>query len=39
MQRLREDFGLEPVEYPTTRRLNSSPQDRAADLMCEAPQV
>jgi hypothetical protein len=27
------------VEYPTTRRLNSSPQDRAADLMCEAPQV
>jgi muramoyltetrapeptide carboxypeptidase LdcA involved in peptidoglycan recycling len=33
MQRLREDFGLEPVEYPTTRRLNSSPQDRAADLM------
>jgi muramoyltetrapeptide carboxypeptidase LdcA involved in peptidoglycan recycling len=33
MRRLREDFGLEPVEYPTTRRLNSSPQDRAADLM------
>ena len=33
MRRLREEFGLEPVEYPTTRRLDSSPQDRAADLM------
>ncbi len=33
MRRLRADFGLEPVEYPTTRRLNSSAQDRAADLM------
>lgn len=33
MQRLQQDFGLEPVEYPTTRRLDSSPQDRAADLM------
>ncbi len=30
---LREEFGLEPVEYPTTRRLDASPQDRAADLM------
>jgi muramoyltetrapeptide carboxypeptidase LdcA involved in peptidoglycan recycling len=33
MRRLREEFGLEPVEYPTTRRLNSSPRDRAADLV------
>jgi muramoyltetrapeptide carboxypeptidase LdcA involved in peptidoglycan recycling len=33
MRRLREEFGLEPVEYPTTRRLDASPQDRAADLM------
>lgn len=33
IRRLRTDLGLEPVEYPTTRRLNSSPQDRAADLM------
>ena len=33
MQRLRADFGLEPVEYPTTRRLGASPQDRAADVM------
>ena len=33
MRRLREDFGLEPVEYPTTRRLGAPPADRAADLM------
>jgi muramoyltetrapeptide carboxypeptidase LdcA involved in peptidoglycan recycling len=32
MRRLREDFELEPVEYPTTRRLGASPADRAADL-------
>lgn len=32
MRRLREDLGLVPVEYPTTR-LMSSPQDRARDLM------
>ncbi|HEX8346303.1 MAG TPA: LD-carboxypeptidase, partial [Actinoplanes sp.] len=33
MTRLRDAFGLEPVEYPTTRRLDASPEDRAADLM------
>jgi muramoyltetrapeptide carboxypeptidase LdcA involved in peptidoglycan recycling len=33
MRRLREEFALEPVEYPTTRRLGASPRDRAADLM------
>ena len=33
MRRLREECGLEPVEYSTTRRLDASPQDRAADLM------
>jgi muramoyltetrapeptide carboxypeptidase LdcA involved in peptidoglycan recycling len=33
MRRLREDFGLEPAEYATTRRLNAAPRDRAADLM------
>lgn len=33
MRRLRAEFGLEPVEYPTTRQLGASPQDRAADLM------
>lgn len=33
MRRLREELGLIPVEYPTTRRLGSTPKDRAADLM------
>jgi len=33
MTRLREEIGLEPVEYPTTRRLGAPPQARAADLM------
>ncbi len=32
MTRLRELTGLVPVEYPTTRRLNASASDRAADL-------
>src|SRR5260370_16057854 len=32
LRRLREDFGLVPVEYPTTRRMGSSPADRASDL-------
>ncbi|MFI6601121.1 LD-carboxypeptidase [Nonomuraea sp. NPDC050536] len=32
LTRLREDFGLEPVEYPTTRRLGSSAAARAADV-------
>ena len=32
LQRLREEFGLVPVEYPTTRQMNSDPKDRAADL-------
>lgn len=32
LRRLREDFGLVPVEFPTTRVLRSSPKDRAADL-------
>jgi len=33
LRRLREDFGLEPVEYPTTRRLGAPAKDRADDLM------
>ena len=33
LQRLREELGLVPVEYPTTRRLGASAADRAADLM------
>ena len=32
MRRLREVTGLVPVEYPTTRRLGASAEDRAADL-------
>ncbi|HEY3561838.1 MAG TPA: S66 peptidase family protein [Kribbella sp.] len=32
LRRLREDFGLDPVEYPTTRKLASTPEERAADL-------
>ena len=32
MERIRDVFGLEPVEYPTTRRLGAAPEDRAADL-------
>jgi muramoyltetrapeptide carboxypeptidase LdcA involved in peptidoglycan recycling len=32
MRRLSELTGLQPVEYPTTRRLGASAQERAADL-------
>ncbi|MGH3648097.1 MAG: S66 family peptidase [Micromonosporaceae bacterium] len=32
LRRLREVYQLEPVEYPTTRKMGSSPQDRARDL-------
>ncbi|GLY05962.1 MULTISPECIES: S66 peptidase family protein [Actinoplanes] len=31
LRRIRDELGLIPVEYPTTRK-HSSPQDRAADL-------
>jgi muramoyltetrapeptide carboxypeptidase LdcA involved in peptidoglycan recycling len=31
-RRLRDDFGLIPVEYPTTRKMGSDPAERAADL-------
>lgn len=33
MERVRTELGLTPVEYPTTRRLGASAEDRAADLM------
>jgi len=33
LQRIRDLLGLEPVEFPTTRRPGASPADRAADLM------
>lgn len=32
LRRLREDFGLNVVEYPTTRLMGSTPEARAADL-------
>ena len=32
MRRLVEITGLEPVEYPTTRRLDATAEDRAADV-------
>ncbi|WP_406089773.1 S66 peptidase family protein [Streptomyces sp. NBC_01013] len=32
LRRLREDFGLEPVEYAATRKMGSTPQERAADI-------
>ncbi|GAA5016612.1 S66 peptidase family protein [Kitasatospora paranensis] len=32
LRRLTEEFGLLPVEYPTTRRMGCTPQERAADL-------
>jgi muramoyltetrapeptide carboxypeptidase LdcA involved in peptidoglycan recycling len=32
LQRLRDDLGLVPVEYPTTRRMGSTPADRAVDI-------
>ncbi|MHB8325468.1 MAG: S66 family peptidase [Candidatus Dormibacteria bacterium] len=32
MGRLRDEIGLEPVEYPTTRQVGASAQARAADL-------
>jgi muramoyltetrapeptide carboxypeptidase LdcA involved in peptidoglycan recycling len=32
LRRLREDFGLQPVEYPTTRQMGASPAERAADI-------
>src|SRR5260370_42586100 len=32
LRRLRTDFGLIPVEYPTTRVMGSAPAARAADI-------
>src|SRR5215472_935689 len=32
LARLRDDFGLVPVEYPATRRMGVSAADRAADI-------
>ena len=32
LRRLREDFGLVPVEYPTTKLMDANPRDRARDI-------
>ena len=32
LERLREEYGLEPVEYPTTRKMGTTPQERADDI-------
>ncbi|GKQ38219.1 S66 peptidase family protein [Streptomyces sp. A012304] len=32
LRRLREEFGLEPVEYPASRKMGSTPQQRADDI-------
>lgn len=32
LERLRKDYGLEPVEYPATRKMGSTPQERANDI-------
>lgn len=32
LERLRKEYDLVPVEYPTTRKMGSTPQERAADL-------
>lgn len=41
LERLRSEFGLIPVEYPTTRKLNASAQDRSKDLITafEDPEI
>ncbi|MFG3005414.1 S66 family peptidase [Streptomyces calvus] len=32
LRRLREEFGLEPVEYPATRTMGATPRQRADDI-------
>ncbi|GAA3792098.1 LD-carboxypeptidase [Streptomyces coacervatus] len=32
LERLRKEFALEPVEYPSTRRMGATPQERADDI-------
>ncbi|WP_030677360.1 S66 family peptidase [Streptomyces cellulosae] len=32
LERLRKEYGLEPVEYPATRSMDSTPRERADDL-------
>lgn len=41
LERIRSIFGLEPVEYPTTRKLGASTEERARDLVAafEDPEI
>jgi muramoyltetrapeptide carboxypeptidase LdcA involved in peptidoglycan recycling len=41
LTRMREVFGLEPIEYPTTRKLGASGEERARDLVAayENPEI
>lgn len=41
LKRLRDIFGLEPVEFPSTRKLGSTKEERAADLISafENPEI
>ncbi|MDG9715208.1 LD-carboxypeptidase [Streptomyces sp. DH24] len=32
LERLREEYGLEPVEFPATRRMGATPRERADDI-------
>ncbi|MGW6860279.1 S66 family peptidase [Streptomyces xanthophaeus] len=32
LRRLRDEFGLTPVEYPTSRKMGATPEERAADI-------
>jgi muramoyltetrapeptide carboxypeptidase LdcA involved in peptidoglycan recycling len=32
LERLRKEYGLEPVEYPATRKMGSTPRERADDI-------
>ncbi|MGW6983976.1 S66 family peptidase [Streptomyces sp. NPDC054932] len=32
LRRIEDDFGLKPVEYPTTRTMGATPEERAADI-------
>jgi hypothetical protein len=37
MRALREEIGVEPVEYPTTRQLGAAPQARAGTMTVDDP--
>jgi len=41
LQRLADIFGLRPVEYPTTRKLGASVEEKSADLIAafEDPEI